>query len=263
VAQQAMARQFFGRHLDAADRPGFAHRLRWDGAAPLRRLFHPDLRERLAASPNVVAELIDDLPEEFGRWSALAQDQYLETRTLLSGYLLASQGDRMLMGNSVEGRFPLLDPHVVELANSLQAGYKLRGLSEKHVLKRAGRGLVTPEVLQRQKQPYRAPDALSFVGAGAPDWLAEVLEPRALALAAIFSPAAVRALWAKLEARPDASQYSNADNMAVVGVLSTQLLHQRFVVDWSRPSALERPTVLRDCLAEAWTGAGAGGRTRR
>ena len=43
----------------------------------------------------------------------------------------------MLMGNSVEGRFPFLDAEVMELANGLPAAYKLKVLDEKHVLKRA------------------------------------------------------------------------------------------------------------------------------
>ena len=70
----------------------------------------------------------------------------------------------MLMAHSVEGRFPFLDPDLVELANSLPPAYKLRGLDEKHVLKRAAAGLVPDEIIRRPKQPYRAPDALSFVG---------------------------------------------------------------------------------------------------
>ena len=70
----------------------------------------------------------------------------------------------MLMAHSVEGRFPFLDVDVVELANALPASSKLRGLDEKHVLKRAAAGLVPEEIIRRPKQPYRAPDALSFVG---------------------------------------------------------------------------------------------------
>jgi asparagine synthase (glutamine-hydrolysing) len=70
-----------------------------------------------AADCNAVSELIARLPPEFPQWSSLAQDQYLEVQTLLSGYLLSSQGDRMLMAHSVEGRFPFLDEDVVALAN--------------------------------------------------------------------------------------------------------------------------------------------------
>ncbi|HVY49727.1 MAG TPA: asparagine synthase (glutamine-hydrolyzing) [Minicystis sp.] len=228
VSQQAMARKFFGRNLDRAREPGFAHDTRWHTTGALKRLFSADQR-RAAEGVDVVARLVDSLPPEFSRWSPLAQDQYLEVRTLLAGYLLSSQGDRMLMANSVEGRFPFLDPNVVELANALPARFKLKVLDEKHVLKRASEGVVPAAILARKKQPYRAPDALSFVGERARGWVSELLSKAAVADAGVFDPTGVEQLWGKLQRRSDEAQFSNADNMALVGILSTQILHRRFV----------------------------------
>ena len=228
VAQRTMAREFFGRGRERWAEPGFAHQTRWRPAAALQRLFAADLR-REANRLDVTERLLATLPRDFRRWSFLAQDQYLEVRTLLSGYLLSSQGDRMLMAHSVEGRFPFLDVDLVELANSLPPSYKLRGLDEKHVLKRAAKGLVPAEIIGRPKQPYRAPDALSFVGVGAPDWVAEVVSERAVTEAGIFDPAAVGRLWRTCRSHPSGAQFSNADNMALVGVLSTGLLFERLV----------------------------------
>lgn len=228
VSQQAMARQFFGRNLKEYGAPGFSHDTRWHTTSALKRLFTPALRHELQGR-DAVSDLIAKLPEEFSRWTPLAQDQYLEIRTLLSGYLLSSQGDRMLMANSVEGRFPFLDANVVTLANSLPADYKLRVLDEKHVLKRASEGLVPPEIVRRKKQPYRAPDALSFVADDAPAWIADAMSERAIADAGVFEPGAVTQLWKKCRSRKDAAQFSNADNMAIVGVLSTQMLHAQFI----------------------------------
>jgi asparagine synthase (glutamine-hydrolysing) len=147
---------------------------------------------------------------------------------LLSGYLLSSQGDRMLMAHSVEGRFPFLDTHVVEFANSLTPSAKLRGLDEKHVLKRAASGLVPEEILRRPKQPYRAPDASCFVGPEAPEWVAALMDEACVRAAGIFDPEAVNRLWRKAQSSKSLS-FSNADNMAIVGVLSTGLLHEQFV----------------------------------
>jgi len=161
-----------------------------------------------------VARFLATLPPEFASWDSLAKDQYLEVRTLLSGYLLSSQGDRMLMGNSVEGRFPFLDREVMALANSFPSSYKLKVLDEKHVLKRVAKGLVTEEILRRPKQPYRAPDALSFIGADRPGWVDEMLSESALkasglfdALMGVFARSVQRALGpapVSVSARPDA-----------------------------------------------------------
>ncbi len=222
VAQRAMAQKFFGRGLEHAHSPTFAHETRWQSAAALKRLFSKAAREAIGAR-DAVAELVADLPPDFAAWTPLARDQHLEIRTLLSSYILCSQGDRMLMAHSVEGRFPFLDVNVAALAASLPPAYKLKVLDEKHVLKRAARDLVLPDIVSRKKQPYRAPDALSFVGGGEA-WIEDALSPTRVAAVGIFDPAMVQTLWKKLRERKDDAQFSNADNMALVGVLSTQLL---------------------------------------
>ncbi len=225
---KAMAREFFGRDLDRANEPEFAHLPRWRSAQALQRLFTADTRAAVTAAGDPIERLLATVPGELARWDPLARDQYLEVRTLLSGYLLSSQGDRMAMASSVEGRFPFLDIDVVTLANSLPADYKLRVLDEKHVLKRAASDLVPASIAKRPKQPYRAPDALAFTGEAAPAWVAEVLAEGAVRDAGVFDPRAVTQLWNKCRAAKDA--VSNTDNMALVGVLSTQLLHRDLVV---------------------------------
>jgi asparagine synthase (glutamine-hydrolysing) len=240
VAQRAMAQSFFGQGLDQWRAPGFGHQLRWRTTAAVKRLLTPAMRD----AGDAVGALLAELPAEFGGWSALAQDQYLEVRTLLGGYLLSAQGDRMLMGNSIEGRFPFLDREVMALAGRLPAAYKLRGLDEKHVLKRVARGLVPPEILARPKQPYRAPDALAFVG-GAAAWCDEVMGPEVSAAAGVFEPSAVAQLWAKCQAKCKAgaaTQFSNTDNMAVVGVMSTHVLWQQMIAS---PPSVRAPGEIR------------------
>jgi len=228
VSQQAMARQFFGRNIAAHRSPGFAHDTRWHTTGALKRLLSKDM-QAAAAERDVIRELFEDIHVDFAQWSHLAQDQHLEIRTLLSGYLLSSQGDRMLMSHSVEGRFPFLDKEVVALADSLPAAYKLRVLDEKHVVKRAAATVIPGEILARKKQPYRAPDALSFVASNSPEYIDEVLSEAALRDANVFEPQAVLQLLRKCRARGSEGQFSNTDNMALVGALSTQLLHRQLV----------------------------------
>ena len=135
----------------------------------------------------------------------------------------------MLMAHSVEGRFPFLDRHVAALAESLPDSYKLHVLDEKHVLKRAAETLVPTAILRRKKQPYRAPDALAFDSPAAVEWIEEVASQAALESAGVFSPRAARHVIDKCVKHGREEQYSNIDNMAVVGILSTQLVHHHFI----------------------------------
>jgi asparagine synthase (glutamine-hydrolysing) len=229
-AAPAFAREFFGKDLDPADL-ALSHRPRWSSTSALKHMLTPELR---AVDADPVGELLARMPADAANWDPLARAQWLESTTLLAGYILASQGDRMLMANSVEGRFPFLDRDVVEFAMALPARHKLLGLDEKHVLKRAFSDVIPEAILRRPKQPYRAPDASAFFSGGSmPDWLDEVVSERAVSDAGIFSPSAVNALVAKC-VRTQGMRMSNTDNMRILAVLSTQLLHRQFVVEGGR-----------------------------
>lgn len=227
----AFARAFFGRHLDPTD-PALSHRPRWDTSAALLAMTAP----HHDWGADVTGELLGRLPPSHSDWDPLSRAQWLEMATLLPGYILASQGDRMLMAHSVEGRFPFLDHRVVEFANRLPARHKLLGLDEKHILKAAFADLVPSQIRTRPKQPYRAPDAVSFVGGEAAPWVAAVTDPDAVAAAGIFTPSIVAALLDKCR-RGGGRRMSNTDNMRLLAVLSTQLIHQQFIEgDGSTPA---------------------------
>ncbi len=69
----------------------------------------------------------------------------------------------------------------------------------------------------------------AFVGDGAPDYVRELLAPERLAAAGVFDPEAVGRIVRKCEAGAPRDAVSETDEMALVGVLSTMLLHDRFV----------------------------------
>lgn len=227
---RGMAQAFWKQGLERSAEPGFSHDPRWRTTASVQRFFNRDTSTSLAETP--AADVLDSLPADFKKWIPLGQDQMLEILTLFGPYLISSQGDRMLMAHSVEGRFPFLDIDVMEFCNALPPSYKLRLLDEKHILKRVAAKIVPAEILTRKKQPYRAPDAISFVSDDAPDYVGEMLSESAVTAAGIFDPRKVQGLYAKLRKRAAASGdvvFSNADNMAFVGILSTQLLVDAFI----------------------------------
>ena len=192
---------------------------------------------RVAVGPLPRAEeLRATLPEAIGRWSPLARDQYVEAHTLMSGYLLSSQGDRMAMAASIEARFPFLDHRVIEFANRLPPQYKLRGLAEKHILKKSMAAELPPAITRRSKQPYRAPDSASFFVDGKPlDYVAELLSPKAIDDAGVFDAASVGRLMEKCRS---GRAVGFGDNIAFVGVLSTMLLHRQFIAPAGGPCAI-------------------------
>lgn len=223
----AFARAFFAQSAELAD-PALSHRPRWRTSATLLRMLDPAFGAPAAGTED--AELVRRLPAELTSWHPLERAQYIEHLTLLSGYILAPQGDRMLSAHSVEGRFPFLDPTVIRFAASLPPRHKLMGLDEKHILKRAFGHLLPAEVLARPKQPYRAPDAPAFFGDGgrSPAWFEELTSDAAVAEAGVFIPRAVSGLVGKARSAGGIGM-SNTDNMRLVAVVSTMLLHDQFV----------------------------------
>lgn len=224
----AFAQAFFARSEWLKD-PAFSHRPRWSATSALLRMLNSDFG---APDAGVVEEeFLSEMPLEFERWHPLEQAQYLEFHTILSNYLLSAQGDRMLAAHSVEGRFPFLDPNIVRLAASLPPRHKLMGLREKYILKSAFSHLIPTEITDRPKQPYRAPDARAFVADGtSPEWFEELTSPAAITEAGIFNAAAVSALIKKCRSK-DGIGMSNTDNMRLVALASTMLLHEILVKD--------------------------------
>jgi asparagine synthase (glutamine-hydrolysing) len=215
---------FFGRGLADTSDPLFSHLPRFRSTAGAKVFFSDAMRDAVRGY-DALGELRDSLPAEFKRWHPLSQAQYLETAHLLPGYILSSQGDRVAMAHAVEGRFPFLDHRVVEFAARIPPQLKLRGLREKHILRQAMADLLPDTIGNRPKQPYRAPDSQPFSGADAPDYVRQMLSPAAIAAAGYFDPRAVEKLVNKCRQ----TSVGFRDNVAFVGVLSTQLLDREFV----------------------------------
>ena len=230
VAGRALTQRFFGEGIEHLNEPWFAHHPRIRTTQRTLQFLRPEIQEQIA-SWDLYQALRDEMPAGFDRWDPMGRDQYVEAHTLMSGYLLSSQGDRVAMANSVEGRVPFLDHRLIEFANRLPARYKLNGLTEKYILKRAVEGEVPELIRTRTKQPYRAPDSTSFFERARPmEYVAELLSPSRVDAAGLFDSNSVCKLVAKCQA---GRAIGFGDNMAFVGVLSTMLLHDQFV----RPAA--------------------------
>jgi asparagine synthase (glutamine-hydrolysing) len=220
----AYLKEFFGVGLSNPNDPCFSHLPRWATTAQCKIFWSDDFRKRVSGDP--AQRLRESLPKELAGWHPFNRGEYLEAKTLLPSYLLSSQGDRMLMSNSVEGRFPFLDHRLIEWATKLHPRYKMKVLREKWLLKDAMRSRLPASILDRHKQPYRAPDAAAFLGPRMPEYVKELTSEAMIARYGYFDPVKVSRLMTKLGRSKGASA---RDNMAFIGVLSTQIWHATFV----------------------------------
>jgi asparagine synthase (glutamine-hydrolysing) len=222
---EAFLTSFFKKQLTETDAPFYSHLIRWSNGARLQRL----LQQQPSVPALEMAEGVVPIPDRFNQWAPLAKAQYLEITTFLSPYLLCSQGDRVAMANSVEGRFPFLDYRVVEFCNRLPSKLKMRGLNEKWLLRQLASKLLPPDIWQRRKRPYRAPIHRSFFHSQTPDYVTELLSESALQASGLFNPLAVAQLVRKAQS---GLPLGEVDDMAIAGVLSAQLTHQQFVKEF-------------------------------
>lgn len=222
---------FFKRDLLNTDSPYYSHLIRWNNTARILRFLDPSLRP--SAGAGIIPNL--KLPDNFSTWSALSQAQYLEIITFLSPYLLSSQGDRMAMSHSVEGRYPFLDVRVIEFCNRLPDDLKMPVLNEKWLLKQIGKKYVPRPIWQRVKRPYRAPIHASFFGKQPPKYLPDLLSPDNLKQAGYFTPETISMITRKANS---GGQVTEVEDMALVGVISTMLLHQMFIRNRKTPEHL-------------------------
>lgn len=226
---------FFKDRLTDVSCPWYSHLIRWKNNRRSCRFFSASAKAAMRASADDHLKSLP-LPKEFSKWSTLERDQYWEISVFMSQYLLSSQGDRVAMAHSVEGRYPFLDYRVVEFANRLPARMKLRVLRDKHIVREVAKDWLPREIFNRPKRPYRAPIQKSFFGGEGVDYVAEVLGESAVREAGLFEPGAVAQFVRRLK---DGKPVGETDEMALAGVLSAQLLYRRFVRDFrtSRPIA--------------------------
>jgi len=223
-------RAFFKKHLTETGNPFYSHLLRWENTAHIRMIFNGAVKQAFRMEEQE-QRLKRYLLPEMSAWHPLNRAQYLEASLFMNGYLLSSQGDRMMMGHSVEGRFPFLDHRVIEFAARLHPNLKIKTLNEKYLLKETYRSLIPPEIVKRSKQPYRAPIAGVFLSADAPQLIQEMLSPEILEKYGYFNPRAIRQLKGKLLRA--GSNAAARDEMAIVACVSTQLLHYHFIERFS------------------------------
>ncbi len=219
------SKMFFGYKLTDTGNPFYSHLLRWHNTSRIKNFFSDDIINNINKQ-NSGTTLYPQLPENFMSWGELARSQFLESTIFMSGYLLSSQGDRVAMANSVETRYPFLDYRVIEFCNQLPDNFKLNCLQEKFLLKKMSIGKIPSSITKRSKQPYRAPIASTFFSTKQPAYISEMFSFTCLQSYGLFNPTKVTTLIKKINQQKNVSE---VDQMAIAGILSTQLLYMMFI----------------------------------
>jgi asparagine synthase (glutamine-hydrolysing) len=208
---KSMLRLFFNYQLQDTDSPFYSHILRWRNTSMIQNFFSSEIKSTLNMH-DPYCEVLKMLPAGFDQYDHLNKSQWLESVLFMSGYLLSSQGDRVAMANSVEGRYPFLDYRVIEFTATLPPDYKMHGLNEKYVLKRMMYNRLPGIVLQRPKQAYRAPVAGSFLSSSASDYAMDLISEHGILQTGLFTYPAVQKLMTRISTGYGDGKYGTGRN---------------------------------------------------
>jgi asparagine synthase (glutamine-hydrolysing) len=167
-----------------------------------------------------------DIHSQLSGRDSVHQSLYLWSKILLPNYILSVLGDRMEMGHSIEGRVPFLDHHLVEKVVKMPVNLKIKGSTEKYLLREAARPVLTDTIYQRQKHPFLAPPVTTQSGGALFDWMQDTLRSSQADKVPFYSKSKVIGLLDQLK-DSDSSTRAALDPILMV-VLSLTVLHSRF-----------------------------------
>jgi asparagine synthase (glutamine-hydrolysing) len=196
-------------------------------AVKMRPLLSAYIMDRFGSTDGAWAILDDlDVRGQLTGRDPLHQSLYLWSKTVLCGYILTMLGDRMEMAHSIEGRVPFLDHRVVEVIVSQPVNQKIRGMTEKFVLREAVRDVITDTVYQRQKHPFLSPPATLNPDDTFHTYVQDTLRGPALAAMPFFDQAAVVALLDRLPEMDTGARVAN--DQVLMLLVSMCALQERY-----------------------------------
>lgn len=223
---QANLQYLFYQRFDHPENPLFSHLPRFSLGKFALKFFEP---QRQSDESNLLSSIF----QNSGDLSLIDRCQRIELETLLAGYLLSSQGDRMTMAHSVEGRCPFLDPDLVQLAQQIPWEKKLGGgFNEKLILKETFSSDLPEEVCRQAKQPYLAMESQSFIKHN-PEWMNALINKQSIERTGLFNVSKVQKFFQKLM-NNDIDKISPRENQTFIFILSSLLLFDQFIENFSQ-----------------------------
>jgi asparagine synthase (glutamine-hydrolysing) len=196
-------------------------------AVKMRPLLDGAFSEKYGCSEGMygILDEVDARSQLTGR-DPLHQSLYLWSKTVMAGYILTMLGDRMEMAHSIEGRVPFLDHKLVELICSQPVNQKIRGMTEKYVLREAVKDVITDTVYRRQKHPFLSPPATLNPDETFSTYVQDMLRGPILKSLPFFDQKEVVALLDRLPEMDVGARTAN--DQILMLLVSMCVLHQRF-----------------------------------
>jgi asparagine synthase (glutamine-hydrolysing) len=167
--------------------------------------------------------------DRIGRWHPLNQSLYAAFKVMMPGLLLQAKGDRAVHHASTEGRYPFLDEKVVVFCARLAPSYKLRGRTDKWLLRRVAARALPVKISRRRKTMFRANLGKAFLGPDRPSWVDQLLSPESLRASGYFDAAGVQRAREMQFSLSRRSLRRFSLDMGLAGVISTQLWHHLYL----------------------------------
>jgi asparagine synthase (glutamine-hydrolysing) len=189
---------------------------------------------------------LDITNDRITRWDPLNQSLYVGYKVMLAGLLLLGKGDRVAMNSSVETRYPFLDEDVVDFRAGIAPEYKLKGMTHKWLLRQVAARTLPPRIANRPKTMFRASMSGTFLRAGRPAWVDQLLSPESLRATGFFDPGMIAAARKSRASFPRITARQLGLDMGLTCVISTQLWHHIYcggglcdLPTWSPPGMIE------------------------
>jgi asparagine synthase (glutamine-hydrolysing) len=192
-------------------------------------LFHDDFKARFDGRDSARLFLDEfDIPGVLNGRDPLNKSLFVWAKSFLPGYILNLLGDRMEMAHSIEGRVPFLDHCVVECLGRVPVSLKIRGLTEKYLLREAAKPVITKTVYHRQKHPFLSPPATNAPTGEFHRMLQDTLRGPVLASLPFYDQRKVVGLLDALPGMPEGDRV--AWDPVLTSILSACMIQDRFGV---------------------------------
>ncbi len=190
-----------------------------------RFLYSPGMWESVGDYRPLDELLLDG--DRMRKWHPLNRSLAVASEVMLPGMLLAAKGDRAQKNASTEGRFPFLDESVVDFCATIDPRLKLRGFTDKYLLRRLAARVLPKQIARRPKTMFRANFSGTFLDPNRPEWVDQLLSDESLRATGYFDPEGVR--QARDQQRASRRSFKRfVLDMGLTGAVATQLWHHTF-----------------------------------